>query len=443
MKNISSFRNKKILVLGLGLSGLAAIDLLKHAGAEIFYHDDQSNSQASGTMINCQSAEELAKLHLDVLIKSPGIPLENWYVETAQKLQIPIMTELELAARFCDSHLVAVTGTNGKTTVTTLIYEMIKLAQGGHAFKAGNIGIPFSKVVQEAKSDDYIVVEASSFQLEFTQEFHPQIAVITNVFPHHLEHHHSFENYLAAKSFIFANQIKSDFLVVNGDHQDLNPYLKEAKSQLIFFSAQTNPQKAVVYVSDRAIYYKDEKICKIEDLLIRGQHNLENFIAAATVAKLLGIENQVIKKVAQTFKGVEHRLEYVGEKFSCKFYNDSKATDEEATIVALDSLNAPIVLLAGGMDRGDNFSALAQHLKNVKLVELFGENREILQKIIASSNIKIVMNNTLQEAFNDGVTHLEAGDTMLLSPASASWDQFKSFEERGKMFKKMYRELEK
>lgn len=441
MKKNTNFKNKNILVLGLGLSGEAAIDLLCKAGANVFYHDDKETKAEFGKPVNLSSKDELKNYNFESLIKSPGIPLENWYVQTALNLNIPIMTELELAAHFCDSQLIAVTGTNGKTTVTSLIYEMLNSSTRGHAFKAGNIGIPFSKIVQETTSEDFIVCEASSFQLEFTQEFHPHIAVINNIFPHHLEHHHTFEDYLSAKSKIFKNQTAEDYLVLNYKQVKLDTNL-QPQSKIEYFGCGSNDQNLLQLKND-TIYYRDGEICSTKDLLIPGEHNLENFLAAATVAKILQVPNEVIRSVATSFIGVEHRLEYVGEKLGCKFYNDSKATDEEATIVALESLNKPIILLAGGMDRGDLFKSLPKSLGKVKLVELFGENREILQSSLAEAKVKTELNETLAEAFAKGVKYAQTGDTILLSPASASWDQFSDFQERGNKFKELYQELKK
>ena len=442
MKKNTKYKNKKVLVLGLGLSGISAINLLTKAGAEVFYHDDKEIKNSIGSNVNFENKSEMEKYSFFALVKSPGIELENWYVKTAKKLKIPIITELELASQFCDAKLIAITGTNGKTTVTRLIYEMIKRQMGEHVYMAGNIGIPFSDVVQQACSDDYIVCEASSFQLEFTYEFHPHIAVINNIFSHHLEHHHTFKNYVEAKSKIFTNQTLEDYLVVNGSQDASIANLIEINTNKVLFGLNLKSDQAIVYVKNNIIYYNNEEICTKNDLLIKGNHNIENFLAAATVAKILKVSNNKIKDVAKKFNGVEHRLEYIGEKQGCKFYNDSKSTDEEATIVALESIGSPIILLAGGMERGDKFTSLKNHLKNVKLVELFGENKKILQRVIESVGIKTKINDNLKEAFNDGLKQSEKGDTILLSPASASWDQFKNFEERGQEFKKIYRDVE-
>ncbi|BDR56214.1 UDP-N-acetylmuramoyl-L-alanine--D-glutamate ligase [Xylocopilactobacillus apis] len=435
------FKNKNILVLGLGISGLGAVDLLNKLDANVFVHDDRNSKQVNGQSVNISSLAEMESKHFTAIIKSPGIPLENWYVKAAQDLKIPIMTELELAGRFCKSHLIAVTGTNGKTTVTSLIYEMIKKDNKCRVYKAGNIGIPFSEIVQKSGKDDYIVCESSSFQLEFTQQFHPEVAVINNVFPHHLEHHHTFDNYLAAKSKIFSNQTKNDYLIINENHSTLDPYIDKAESKVKYFGLNLNSSQAQVYLKNNFIYYRNDVICSKDDILIPGKHNIENFLAAATVAKILNVSNEAIKFAAKNFKGVEHRLEYLGKKKGLIFYNDSKATDEEATIVALNSIHSPIILLAGGMERGDLFENLPKNLKNVKLVELFGENKKVLQKAIAPTGVKMFLNDNLLQAFQDGVQKSKTGDAILLSPASASWDQFSSFEERGTMFKELYREL--
>lgn len=433
--------NKKVLVLGLGLSGKSAIKLLKVQKAKIYFHDDQINQFNDPEVYKFDQITNMEKENFNLIIKSPGIPIENPYVNMALKLKIPLVTELEFASWYCKAHLIGVTGTNGKTTVTTLIAEMLKKSTKNCVYKAGNIGIPLSEVSLKAQKNDYVVCECSSFQLEFTEEFHPEIALINNTFPHHLEHHHTYKNYLYAKSKIFANQTHNNYLIINGDQKDLDSYIKSAKSKIVKFGLSLDESNSLVYLKNKTIYSQDSKICATSLIKIPGLHNVENILAAATVAKILGVSNQIISEVAESFPGVEHRLEYVGEKSNRKFYNDSKATDEEATIVALKSMKKPIILIAGGMDRGDKFPKLGLALKNVKLVELFGENQEQLRKVINSVKIKTVCHQGLTDAFNDSFKRSEPGDTILLSPASASWDQFESFEARGKEFKELYRKL--
>lgn len=436
-----NLENQKVLVLGLGLSGLSAIKLLKKQKAIIYTHDDRTQDLNDPMIQSFDQVENMAQENFTLIIKSPGIPLENAFVKMALDLKIPLVTELEFASWYCQAHLIAITGTNGKTTVTTLIAKILSKALKQSVYKAGNIGIPLSEVVLKAQRNDYIVCESSSFQLEFTDEFHPEIALINNVFPHHLEHHHTYENYLLAKSKIFMNQTASDYLVVNGDQTDLALLVKSAQAQIVQFGLTLNENSALVYLKNQQIYTQGEQICAVTDVKIPGLHNIDNILAAATVAKILGVQNSLIKEVVEQFSGVEHRLEYVGEKDQRVFYNDSKATDEEATIVALESLQRPVILLAGGMNRGDKFLKLAPALRYVKLAELFGENQSQLQQVIEKAGVKTICHSNLTLAFQDAWKQSQPGDIILLSPASASWDQFVSFESRGKQFKKLYREI--
>lgn len=442
----NTYRNKNILVLGLAKSGYYAAKLLHALGAKITVNDAQD-------LTNDTDAQELASLGIkiisnghpndllnvgfDVIVKNPGIPYDNVIVRQALEQQIPIITEVEVATSVMEAHLIGLTGTNGKTTTTSMIQDMLNLdRRAGSAYAIGNIGIPASQVALSLKDVDDAVIELSSFQLMGTPTLRPEIAVLLNLYSAHLDYHGSQAAYEEAKMNLIQNQTIEDVLVYNKDQPHLEALvLKHAKAILLPFSRKEYLENGVS-IKDGKIYFKKEAVAQISDVFLEGLHNLENFLAAIGVAKLKGVSNAAIQQVLRQFTGVKHRTQFVTEFAGRIFYNDSKATNIEATENALVGFNQPVILLAGGLDRGNSFDALIPALeKNVKALVTFGETADLMSETAKKAGIeKIVKVENVETAVPKAYELSNAGDVILLSPASASWDQYKNFEVRGERF---------
>ncbi|MGO4887875.1 UDP-N-acetylmuramoyl-L-alanine--D-glutamate ligase [Anaerobacillus sp. MEB173] len=449
MKNTEQFKGKKILVVGLAKSGFAAGKLLHKLGANVTVNDakplDENESakelQSIGINVIC-GAHPLSLLDepIDFIVKNPGIPYSNPLIERAQELGITIVTEIELASILSEAELVAITGSNGKTTTTTLIVEMLKESKK-NPLVAGNIGIVACEVAQIATEDNIVVTEVSSFQLMGTETFHPKVAVLLNLFDAHLDFHGTKKEYGNAKAKIFANLTDDDFYVINADDSTVVQLAQNNKGTEVPFSVSKQVEHGA-YLRDHAVYFQGEKIININEIVLPGKHNLENILAAIAAAKIMGAKTSRIIDVLKTFQGVKHRLQFVTEVSGRRFYNDSKATNILATETAINAFNEPLILLAGGLDRGNEFDELIPSLKKVKGIVTFGETSE---KLVAAANkagvtkIKSVVN--LEEAVPIAYDLSNEGDVILLSPACASWDQFKTFEQRGDMFIKSVHKL--
>lgn len=370
-----------------------------------------------------------------MIVKNPGIPYSNPLVAKAISIQLPVLTEVELAYQIAECPIIGITGTNGKTTTTTMIGLLLNAERkNGTARLAGNIGYPASEVAEKASAADDIVMELSSFQLMGIQTFRPQIAVITNIYEAHLDYHGSREEYVKAKWAIQENMQENDFLVLNWNQQELQELSKQTKAEIIPFS--TKEKVAGAYLVDGKIYFKEEYIMLAAELGVPGSHNIENALAAISVAKLKDTPTEVIRKTLMVFTGVPHRTQYVGEISGRKFYNDSKATNILATEMALSGFNhSSLVLLAGGLDRGNSFDELVPSLKGIKAIILFGETKDKLHKAAVEAGIKtIYLTENVQTAVQEAYDFSEKNDTILLSPACASWDQYPNFELRGEAF---------
>lgn len=440
------YKDKKILVLGLAKSGYYAAKLLKDLGARVTVNDIKdltTNSDAQELerlgihVISGGHPPCLMKAKFDVLVKNPGIPYENIVVTEAMAQGIPVITEVEVASSVMKAHKIGITGTNGKTTTTLIIKEMLSLDRtGGPVYALGNIGVPASKVALEVEKEDDLVMELSSFQLMGTPTFHPEIAVITNLAEEHIDYHGSKEAYEEAKLNLIKNQVADDYLIYNDDQPHLRELiLKRNKATLLPFSS-TRYLKDGISIKENMIYFKNQEIAAVSDIFIKGRHNLENMLAAVGVAKLKNVTNENIRKVMQQFTGVKHRTQFISEYNKRVFYNDSKATNIEATEKALEGFSQPIILLAGGLNRGNGFEALVPSLqKNVKALVVFGETAELLHKAGELAGVhEIKKVSQMTEAVDCAYELSEPGDAILLSPAAASWDQYKSFEERGDQF---------
>mgnify|MGYP002660480127 FL=1 len=442
MKKITNFENKKVLVLGLAKSGESAARVLNQLGAIVTVNDGKpfdENPAAQDLLaegikvVTGGHPLDLLEEDFAVMVKNPGIPYNNPMVERAMALKISIITEVELAYLISESPIVGITGTNGKTTTTTLIADILN-ADGKVAKLSGNIGFPASDVASKSTADETLIMELSSFQLMGIEAFQPKIAVITNLFSAHLDYHGSQDNYEAAKWRIQENMTADDFLVLNFNQAKLRDRATLTSAQVVPFST-TEIVETGAYVSDGQIYFKGDKIMAVAGLSLPGEHNVENALAAICVAKLSGVSNAAITRVLTTFSGVKHRLQYLGQKAQIKFYNDSKATNILATQKALSGFdNHTLWLLAGGLDRGNGFEELSADVADLKGMIVFGETAPKLRALAESLAIPVYDSKNVATATVLAYSKAEAGDTVLLSPANASWDQYKTFEQRGDLF---------
>ncbi|ASN05850.1 UDP-N-acetylmuramoyl-L-alanine--D-glutamate ligase [Virgibacillus necropolis] len=449
MKKLTNFNYSHALVLGLAKSGTAAARLLLNSGVKVKINDKLSNETDDLVMeLNEMGAEIIVGSHplsvletVDVVIKNPGIPYENPVIVEALKQDIPILTEVEFVNDLVEGNIIGITGSNGKTTTTTLATSMI--AESKLPVKvAGNIGKVATEVAQTLSKNETLVLELSSFQLLGIKNFKPNIAVLLNIYEAHLDYHKTVENYKNAKYNIFINQTHEDYVVYNHDDLNLREAVKGAKSIKIPFSI-TNRQENGAWADATSIYFMNEKIMDKKDIVLVGDHNIENILAAICAAKLSGATNEAVQKVLKTFSGVEHRFQFVARIAGRLFYNDSKGTNILATQKALDSFSQPIILLAGGLDRGNDFDELLPSLKNVKSMVLFGQTKMKLKALANKAGINTVeLVEDVTAAVEKAYSLSRPDDVILLSPACASWDQYRSFEERGDMFIKAVHTLE-
>lgn len=441
MKKLKDFPYTRVLVLGLAKSGTAAARLLLENGLYVRVNDKQTKEDDETVLeLKSMGAEFVLGSHpvfvlddMEIVVKNPGIPYDNPILAEAEKRGIPIITEIELAYLLTEGLLIGITGSNGKTTTTTLITEM--LTQSDQPVKvAGNIGLVATDVAKTLKGEEHLVLELSSFQLMGVQKFRPNIAVLLNIYEAHLDYHKTMENYRKAKFNIFKNQYERDYIVYNFDDAELTEAVQTANAAAIPFSVTERLDDDGAWADDEWIYFKGEKIATRSEIVLVGRHNLENILAAVAAAKLCGAANEGIRKVLSTFSGVKHRLQFIKNLHGRLFYNDSKATNILATQKALDSFREPVILLAGGLDRGNDFTDLVPYFKNVKAMVAFGETKEKLRRAADAAGIHIVIADNMQEAVEKAYKQSEEGDVILLSPACASWDQYQTFEQRGDMF---------
>ncbi|MBP1930657.1 UDP-N-acetylmuramoyl-L-alanine--D-glutamate ligase [Ammoniphilus resinae] len=441
-------KNKNVLVLGLAKSGLAVSKLLIRLGAHVTVNDQKeehpenhlSELKALGVKVILGGHPEgLIHKGIDLIVKNPGIPYTAGPVQEGIKTEIPIITEVELAYWISKSPIVGITGSNGKTTTTTLVGEI--LAKANRApIVAGNIGTVLCEQAETVKEDQVLVAELSSFQLKGTLLFQPQVACLLNVIPAHLDYHKTWEDYITSKGKLFSNMTADQIGVFNADNEGARDVASTAPCQVMWFSRLQSVDFGA-YVENEAIVFRSEQgkeeIIAISQIAIPGTHNLENALAATAICKSLGVEGKIIAEVLASFQGVEHRLEFVSEIDMVKYYNDSKATNSSATMKALQSFQNPIVLIAGGLDRGYDFMELIPMLKErVKGLVAYGQTKERFRHIGELAGLKyLVIVDTVEQAVLEARKVANAGDIVLLSPACASWDMHASFEERGSIFK--------
>ena len=442
MKNITQFTSKKVLVLGLAKSGVAAAELLHRLGAFVTVNDakpfeespDAQELLSKGITVICgRHPEDLLDEGFEYVIKNPGIPYRNPIVSDAISRGIPVWTEMELAYLISEAPFIGITGSNGKTTTTTLLFHMLN--QGGQKpLIAGNIGTVACSVAQEAQADQVIVTELSSFQLMGIDQFKPKISILTNLYEAHLDYHGSFEEYGDAKFAVTKNQTSEDIFIYNADQPSVVKYANQTKAKLLPFSTKGRKQDGISADAER-IYWLGEPFLERKSIALPGEHNLENILAAVATSILMSCPKETIQHVLTSFTGVKHRTQFVREWKQRKFFNDSKATNTLATKSALAAFKEPIILIAGGLDRGHSFEEMREYMGNVKTIVSFGETADRLIEFAESCGVRgLEKVENIQQAVNVATELSEPHDVILLSPACASWDQYANFELRGEDF---------
>ncbi len=442
---------KRVLVVGLGKSGVASALFLKQHGAQVTVSDTKSGDELRneipvlldhGITVETGGHGDRTFRGQDLIVVSPGVPVNAPPLAQARALGEAVIGEIELASRFLPGPIVAITGSNGKTTTTTLTGE-IMTAGGFPALVGGNIGTPAISLAERAKPETVIVLEVSSFQLETIQRFRPKVAVVLNVTPDHLDRHRTFDAYVDAKARIFENQQGSDFAVLNADDPTCVVMAARTSAQVFWFSRQKEGQQGA-WVSDGNILFRDKsgqrEIMQVSEIPLKGAHNLENVLAAVCAGALMGCAPEKIRQAVRDFKAVEHRLEFVATIRGVDYYNDSKATNVDATIKALESFPANIHLILGGKDKGSDYTALNDLLRQrVKCVYTIGAAAAKIESQI--KGVEVVHAETLENALRRASAVAQSGDVVLLAPACASFDQFKNYEHRGQVFKEIVRVL--
>ena len=441
-------KSKKVLVVGLGKSGLAAALFLRRKGAQVTVSDVRSAAALAhdipalldqGIMVEAGGHGLLTFRRQDLIVVSPGVPLDTPELVQVRNFGLPVIGELELAARFLVGKTLAITGSNGKTSTTSLCGDILAAAHL-KVQVGGNIGVPVIALVDESRDHGWSVLEVSSFQLETTYQFRPNIAVILNITPDHLDRHGSMENYIAAKARIFANQEPEDALILNADDDAAARAAARTKSRLFWFS-RTRVIRQGAFVYDGAVYFRateqsaPEFILKVESIPLKGQHNVENVLAAVCAARLAEVAPEAIRRAVEAFRAVEHRLEFVATVNGVDYYNDSKATNVDAAMKAIAAFPSGIHLILGGKDKNSDYRLMRPLIQErVKAIYTIGAAAE---KIIThvEGSAPIVNSGTLDVAVTKAADAAQPGEIILLAPACSSFDQFQNYEQRGQVFK--------
>ena len=445
-------KNKKVLVVGLGRSGVASAFFLQEHGAKVIVSDSKSEAQLQnevpalldrGISIEAGRHGERTFRDQDLIVVSPGVPSDQPQLQHARTLGIPVIGEVELAFRFLQGKVLAITGSNGKTTTTTLVGEILAKS-GRKTLVGGNIGTPVISLAGQATPDSLVVLEISSFQLESIQQFRPWIAAILNITPDHLDRHHTFEAYVDAKARIFENQQAGDLGVLNADDPTCVGLKSKVKGPLLWFSRKQRVESGAFLVGDQIFFRQnsqEQPVLVRSDIQLKGDHNLENVLAAVAMTVAAGCTAQQVRRAVQEFRAVEHRLEQVSTINGVTFYNDSKATNVDATVKALESFHGNIHIILGGKDKGSDYSVLNQLLRErVKRVYLIGAAADKIASQISGATT-LVRSGTLERAVHQAFDAAASGDVVLLAPACASFDQFENYEHRGRVFKELVRSL--
>ncbi len=453
--NLDNIKDKAVLVVGLGKSGIAALEAMVKLGAEVSVQDSKAENAVAPELMEYLKANNVTGYFggvpekmdsFDMVILSPGVPPELDFIQEAKNAGAEVIGELEVAYRFGKGKYVALTGTNGKTTTTTLVGEIFEKS-GKETHVVGNIGVAVVSKSLDVDDDAWMVTETSSFQLETICDFKPVVSAVLNLTPDHLNRHKTMENYGAAKARIFENQDESQYLVINYDDKVCFDLAKDCKAKVVPFSRMEELEFGA-FVKDGYIVIKNEsgeiiRFCKTEELTIPGTHNLENALAAAAIAYFAGIDAEVITRTLVEFQGVEHRIEFCGEVGGVRFVNDSKGTNPEASIKAIDAMKGGVILIAGGYDKGSSFEELiAAFDGKVKHMVLLGKTAPLIKETAEKMGFNnSVIVKDMEECVNEAFRLAEKGDNVLLSPACASWDMYKSFEQRGEHFKECVKKL--
>ncbi len=449
--------DKKVVVVGTGVSGMGAVKLLSETSADITLYDGNDKADRDEILKNIpddcdlrliigEMPDEVVK-ETDLLVISPGVPIDSDIVKLFEKENVPVWGEIELAYNFEKGTVFAITGTNGKTTTTTLVGEIMK-KYNNQTFVVGNIGNSYTSEVLKTTKDSYTVAEISSFQLETIREFAPKGSAILNITPDHLNRHYTMENYAAVKESITKNQWKvreDDYCVLNYDDKVLREFGKTIKNP-VYFSRKEKPSKGA-YLDGRIIRYFDGKddyeVMSVDDMHLFGNHNYENVMAAIAMTIEAGVPLNIIINVIKDFMGVEHRIEYVRDKNGVRYYNDSKGTNPDSSIKALEAMSRPTILIAGGYDKHSEFDEFIEAFDNkVKLMVLLGQTADKIEETAVRHGFtNIIKTDSLEKAVKICAENAVSGDVVLLSPACASWGMFKNYEERGKLFKEYVNSL--
>ena len=446
-------RHKRVLVIGLARTGLATALFCAARGARVTATDTRTEKdlgdaiaplRKAGVALELGGHRQESILDGDLIIPSPGVPADAPLLQFARAKGVTIWSEIELAGRFLKGRLLGITGSNGKTTTTSLIEHILRNA-GFSTILAGNIGTPLISGVENSSENTVTVVELSSFQLELIEKFRPNISVFLNLTPDHLDRHHTLESYGAAKARIFENQTERDSAVLNADDPGTTPYAP-AKPQLYWFSRKQRVAQGAFVKQNEILFRREgveEAVLKLSDIPLAGAHNVENVLAAVAATRLADAEPAAIAKGVRSFAGVEHRLEFVAEIAGVRYYNDSKATNVDATLKALDAFPGRILIILGGKDKGSDYTVLQAPLREKAILALLiGAAAGKIEKQIAGS-VAIEQAGTLERAVETAAHAARAGDVVLLAPACASFDQFQNYEHRGRVFKELVHELER
>ncbi len=436
-------KNKKIIILGAGKSGLSAAKLLSKDNDVIISDIKEINKESKDTLdklnvtvVITELPENLITSDIDMLIKSPGINQNNGAVKKALEMDIEVINEIELAYNYIpkDTFIIGITGSNGKTTTTTMTYEILK-KMGKNVILGGNIGIPLCDTLDSITSDAILVLEISDHQLLNMSKFKTNISLLTNICPTHLDFHENYDAYKNVKKKIFNNHSNSDLAFVNKSNEDSYNLVNGINSNVKYYNDFTTGN----YIDDLGIYINNELVIDLESILVVGKHNYENILASLMIVNYFGINKDIVKKYLSNFKGVEHRIEYVNEINNVKYYNDSKATNPTSVITALNTFNKPIHLILGGMERNQDFNELNESISKVKYIYAIGELTDRIYDYAVSKNINVIKCYTLKSAVENikNNNELLENEIVLLSPGSASWDQYPNFEIRGNEFKNL------
>ncbi len=450
--------NKKVFIAGTGKSGIAAAKMVLNMDGEVLLYNSNEDTDAAQVLANFENTEKLSFLagdlrpvdlrgiHLAVL--SPGIPLNSPFITLLDRARIPVIGELELAYQASKGKIAAITGTNGKTTTTALVGEILK-AHFSSTVVAGNIGEPFSAEALNTNEESATVVEVSSFMLETIMDFHPDVSAILNITPDHLDRHLTMDNYIKCKKAIAMNQTEKDFLVLNYSDPVLREFgkKKDLKPQVVWFSSREKPEGDALYLNDDCIFLrqggKEEIVIDVHELNLLGTHNYENVMAAVAVGLKMGVSLPEIVEVLKVFKAVEHRIEFVRERCKVRYYNDSKGTNPDAAIQALKAMPGPTILIGGGYDKHSEYDEWVKLFPGkVKKLILLGQTRDKIYECCRKYGFdEVSYAENMSEAVKTCASFADEGDYVLLSPACASWGMFKNYEERGEIFKRCVEEL--